>query len=94
MASRDWSSDVCSSDLNYWLMSNLHEQTLYAIHKELLSDSKGCSVCGNDLNRNNQLVFRPIVNLPAYKSITSFRDLLQQFTILCKECATIEMELH
>ena len=81
-------------DENFWLMSNLHEQTLYAIHKELLSGSKRCSVCGNDLNRNNLLVFRPIVNLPAYKSITSYKDLLLQYTILCKECAAIEMELH
>ena len=81
-------------DENFWLMSNLHEQTLYAIHKELLSGSKRGSVCGNDLNGNNLLVFRPIVNLPAYKSITSYKDLLLQYTILCKECAAIEMELH
>lgn len=88
------SSSCLNFAKDFWLPTNLHEQTVYAIHRQLLSDPKRCVACGNDLNRNNLLVFRPMINILAHKPITSYKDLLSQYAVLCKECAAIEMKLH
>ena len=79
---------------DYWKPAHLHPMTAEALHYSILTDHPVCPCCGGPLSDDDDLFFQPSLIKSTCKQITSFDELKAQYTILCKDCASIEKELH
>ena len=79
---------------NIWKIENLHKQTVDALTNHILSIKRTCACCGATTTSNDTLFFKPSISNNGDIDIYAFDDLLNQYSILCKECASIERELQ
>ena len=76
-----------------WKLDHLHELTAEALQHRLLTDHPACPCCGSSLSANDQLFYQPKMIKGAPEGVVSFEDLLAQYALLCKDCASIEKGL-
>ena len=79
---------------DFWRLDRLNLMTADALHHSILTEHPVCPCCGGSLSNDDDLFYRPSLLKYTCKQITSYDELKAQYVVLCKDCASIEDNLH